>query len=126
LDYAICSANFHPPGTTNPDAVFDFLADFGIPYSAITQGSEPILYRDHGQSGAIPVPPIQSVDTLGAGDFFHGAFCHFILQMTFPEALGQAAAVAARSCQSFGSRSWLRENRLVDGHAHPEMEFPGS
>jgi sugar/nucleoside kinase (ribokinase family) len=110
VDYAICSANFRPPGTSKPDEVFDFLARFGIPYSAITQGAEPILYRDHGQSGAIPVPPIQSVDTLGAGDFFHGAFCHFILQMPFPEALGQAATVAGRSCQSFGSRSWLRED----------------
>jgi sugar/nucleoside kinase (ribokinase family) len=120
VDYAICSANFQPPGTSKPDEVFDFLAGFDIPYSAITQGSEPILYRDglrptfgqRGQSGAIPVPQIQSVDTLGAGDFFHGAFCHFILQMPFPEALGQAAAVAGRSCQSFGPRSWLRENPL--------------
>jgi sugar/nucleoside kinase (ribokinase family) len=110
VDYAVCSANFHPPGMTKPDAVFDFLAGFGISAMAITQGSEPILYRDHGQSGAIPVPQIQSVDTLGAGDFFHGAFCHFVLQMPFPEALGQAAAVAGRSCESFGSRSWLRGN----------------
>jgi sugar/nucleoside kinase (ribokinase family) len=109
VDYAICSANFHPPGTSKPDEVFDFLAEFGIPAIAITQGAGPILYRGLGQSGEILVPPIQSVDTLGAGDFFHGAFCHFILQMPFPEALGQAAVVAGRSCQSFGSRSWLRE-----------------
>jgi sugar/nucleoside kinase (ribokinase family) len=110
VDYAVCSANFRPPNCDAIDSVFDFLTDFGIPYVAITQGSEPILYRDRHQSGKIPVPQIQSVDTLGAGDFFHGAFCHCILQMPFPQALGQAAAVAARSCQSFGSRSWLREN----------------
>jgi sugar/nucleoside kinase (ribokinase family) len=113
VDYAICSANFQPPGTSKPDEVFDFLAGFGIPAMAITQGAGPILYRDrHIKSGVIPVPQMQSVDTLGAGDFFHGAFCHFILQMPFPEALGQAAAVAARSCQSFGSRSWLQQNPL--------------
>ncbi len=112
VDYAICSANFRPPNCDAIDSVFEFLADFGIPDVAITQGAEPILYRAQGQSGAIPVPPIQSVDTLGAGDFFHGAFCHFILQMPFPQALEQAARVAARSCQSFGSRSWLAENLL--------------
>jgi sugar/nucleoside kinase (ribokinase family) len=112
VDYAICSANFHPPGTSNSDEVFDFLASFGIPWMAITQGSEPILYRSLGQSGTIPVPQIQSVDTLGAGDFFHGAFCHFILKMPFPQALAQSAVIAARSCESFGSRSWLRENSL--------------
>jgi sugar/nucleoside kinase (ribokinase family) len=112
VDYAICSANFYPPGTSNPAQVFDFLAGFGISWIAITQGSEPILYRDRGESGEIPVPQIQSVDTLGAGDFFHGAFCHFILQMPFPEALAQAATVAGQSCQSFGSRSWLYKTRL--------------
>jgi sugar/nucleoside kinase (ribokinase family) len=120
VDYAVCAANFRPPNCDSIDSVFDFLADFGIPYAAITQGAEPILYRDglrptfgqRGQSGEIPVPQIQSVDTLGAGDFFHGAFCHFILQMPFPEALGQAAVVAGRSCQSFGSRSWLQQNPL--------------
>jgi sugar/nucleoside kinase (ribokinase family) len=110
VDYAICSANFHPPGTSKPDEVCDFLAGFGIPTIAITQGAGPILYRGLGQSGEILVPQIQSVDTLGAGDFFHGAFCHFILQMSFPEALAQAAMVAGRSCQSFGSRSWLQKN----------------
>jgi sugar/nucleoside kinase (ribokinase family) len=112
VDYAICSANFQPPGTTNPAAVFDFLAGFGIPYMAITQGAKPILYREQARSGEILVPQIQSIDTLGAGDFFHGAFCHFILQMPFVQALERSAQVAARSCQSFGSRSWLRENPL--------------
>jgi sugar/nucleoside kinase (ribokinase family) len=113
VDYAICSANFQPPGTTTPDSVFDFLANFGIARAAITQGAQPILYRNrHIKSGVIPVPQIQSVDTLGAGDFFHGAFCHFILQMPFTAALARAAAVAARSCQSFGSRSWLQQNPL--------------
>ncbi len=112
VDYAICSANFRPPNCEAIESVFDCLADFGIPDVAMTQGAEPILYREPGRSGKIPVPQIRSVDTLGAGDFFHGAFCHFILQMPFPEALGQAAAVAARSCQSFGPRSWLAENRV--------------
>ncbi len=113
VDYAICSANFRPPNCDSIDSVFDCLADFGIPYAAITQGAEPILYRDRGQSGEIPVPQIQSIDTLGAGDFFHGAFCHFMLQMPFPQALAQAATVAGRSCQSFGPRSWLDENQLL-------------
>jgi sugar/nucleoside kinase (ribokinase family) len=113
VDYAVCSANFRPPNCDSIDSVFNFLGNFGIPYAAITQGSEPILYRGLGQSGEISVPQIQSIDTLGAGDFFHGAFCHFILQMPFSEALGQAAAVAARSCQSFGSRSWLRQHPLL-------------
>ncbi len=102
VDYAICSANFMPPNCENK--VFEFLETFGIPFTAITQGAKEILYYDRGQFGSIAVPTIQAVDTLGAGDIFHGAFCHFTLQQNFPNALSNAAKIAARSCQYFGTR----------------------
>jgi sugar/nucleoside kinase (ribokinase family) len=103
VDYAICSANFMPPDCTGN--VFEYLATFGIPFAAVTHGSQAILYCDRGQCGAIEVPVIQAVDTLGAGDIFHGAFCHYILHQDFPTALSSAAKIAARSCESFGTRS---------------------
>jgi sugar/nucleoside kinase (ribokinase family) len=106
VDYAICSANFMPPDLS-PDCagdVFDYLATFGIPFAAVTRGPQAILYCDREQSGAIEVPVIQAVDTLGAGDIFHGAFCHYILQQDFPQALSNAAKIAARSCEVFGTR----------------------
>jgi sugar/nucleoside kinase (ribokinase family) len=108
VDYAICSANFLPPNCVpnSPEAVFKFLADFEIPHAAITRGAKSILYSDRGQSGSIEVPVIQAVDTLGAGDIFHGAFCHFILQQSFPTALANASTVAARSCEYFGTRPY--------------------
>jgi sugar/nucleoside kinase (ribokinase family) len=109
VDYAICSANFLPPACVEVGEVFDFLEDFAIPYMAITQGDQPILYNDRGNLGKVAIAPIQAVDTLGAGDIFHGAFCHWILQVDFVTALGQAATVAGRSCQSFGTRSWMRQ-----------------
>jgi sugar/nucleoside kinase (ribokinase family) len=113
VDYAICSANFLPPACVGSGEVFDFLEDFAIPYAAITQGSQPILYHDRGRSGQIAVPAIRAVDTLGAGDFFHGAFCHYILQMPFESALAQAAQVAARSCQHFGTRTWMTHTQSI-------------
>jgi sugar/nucleoside kinase (ribokinase family) len=109
VDYAICSANFLPPACVAVGEVFDFLEDFAIPYAAITQGDQPILYNDRGSLGQMAIVPIQAVDTLGAGDIFHGAFCHWILQVDFVTALGQAAAVAGRSCGYFGTRSWMRQ-----------------
>jgi sugar/nucleoside kinase (ribokinase family) len=107
VDYAICSANFHPPNCHSEAEVFAYLHALGIPHIAITHGEQPITYSSHGQSGAIAVPPIQAVDTLGAGDIFHGAFCHYILQASFTDALEQAAKVAARACQYFGTRRWM-------------------
>ncbi|MBD2119420.1 sugar kinase [Trichocoleus sp. FACHB-262] len=107
-DYAICSANFHPPDCCDLAAVFAALINLGIRHIAITQGNQPIQFYDAGEREAIAPPQVEVVDTLGAGDIFHGAFCHFILQTNFREALMAAAKVAAQSCTGFGTRHWLR------------------
>lgn len=109
VDYAICSANFYPPQCRNSRDVFDFLQKMGVAHIAITQGEQPIKYLDGGEIATIPIPAIKAVDTLGAGDIFHGAFCNYILQEDFPTALSHAAQIASNSCQSFGTRSWLSQ-----------------
>lgn len=109
INYAICSADFHPPGCHDTQATLDYLKQT-LPKSAhiaITQGDQPILYWQ-GATGTVSVPKITPADTLGAGDIFHGAFCHFILHSDFPQALAQAAQVAATACQSFGTRAWMQ------------------
>ncbi|MBP5972545.1 sugar kinase [Brasilonema sp. CT11] len=107
VDYAICSANFHPPNCETEDEVFSYLSGFGICHIAITHGEKPIRYLEDGKAGVIDVPAVQAVDTLGAGDIFHGAFCHHILQESFITALQQAAHMTALSCQFFGTRRWM-------------------
>jgi sugar/nucleoside kinase (ribokinase family) len=52
------------------------------------------------------------VDTLGAGDFFHGALAFRIASMglddaRFADDLAYAARVAGESLASFGTRAWL-------------------
>jgi sugar/nucleoside kinase (ribokinase family) len=108
VDYAICSANFYPPGCSNSEEVMAYLAAVGIPHIAITQGEKFILYYSLGVSGQIQVPQINAVDTLGAGDVFHGAFCHYILRQNFTDALAAAAKIASYSCQFFGTRQWMK------------------
>ena len=55
----------------------------------------------------------QVADTLGAGDFFHGALVHRLSAggdldaAALRSALAFAAATAARSIASFGTRDWL-------------------
>ncbi len=110
VDYAVCSANFYPPNCdTHPEAIA-YLRAAGIPHIAITHGEKPIEYFCEGISGQLSVPCIDAVDTLGAGDVFHGAFCHFILEHTFTDALVASAKVAAHSCQFFGTRQWMTSN----------------
>jgi sugar/nucleoside kinase (ribokinase family) len=108
VTYAICSANFSPPDGLSPSDAMRYLSETTpIPTIAITHGGDPIQYWSQGETGEVAVPSIQPVDTLGAGDIFHGAFCHWILQTSFVEALEQASAIAAFACQSFGTRQWL-------------------
>ena len=108
VDYAICSANFYPPGCYHYDDVFNFLQDKGVPNIAITNGERPIQYLNRGEISTLSVSRVDTVDTLGAGDIFHGAFCHYILSSDFPTALSLAAKTASKSCQFFGTRSWLK------------------
>lgn len=108
IDYAVCSANFYPPRCRNCEDVFDYLQAMDISQIAITGGEQPIQYFEGGKINIIPVPSIKAVDTLGAGDIFHGAFCHYILQENFSTALTQAAQIASKSCQTFGTRDWYR------------------
>lgn len=107
VDYAICSANFHPPHCHSEAEVFAYLQALEIPHITITHGEQPITYSSQGQSGTIAVPAIEPVDTLGAGDIIHGAFCHYILQADFTQALKQSAKIAAEACKYFGTRRWM-------------------
>jgi sugar/nucleoside kinase (ribokinase family) len=114
IDYAICSANFYPPTCQNTDQVCNYLQNYKIPHFAITQGAKPIIYHSLGQRGEIPVPTIKAVDTLGAGDIFHGAFCHYLLdnnldEHSFPKSLSQAVRIAQLSCQYFGPHQWMKD-----------------
>ncbi len=107
VDYAICSANFYPPDCDNSQEVFAYLNQMGIAHIAITHGEKPIQYLSKSEIKMLDVPKIQSADTLGAGDIFHGAFCNYVLQETFTSALEEAAKIAALSCESFGTRRWM-------------------
>lgn len=108
VDIAICSENFAPPGITGPAPVLRYLRDRGIQHAAITRGEQPILYSSRDGEGAIPIGDVDVVDTLGAGDIFHGAFCYYYAKSaSFIAALESAARVATRSCQSLGTRSWM-------------------
>ena len=108
VTYAICSANFYPPTCQSLQDVYQYLLSFNIPYIAISAGEKPIQYYSMGIYGEIPINATKVVDTLGAGDVLHGAFCHYIREDSFIVALEKAALIASLSCQSFGTREWMK------------------
>jgi sugar/nucleoside kinase (ribokinase family) len=112
IDIAIVSGRFVPPGAGQGPAPAIAHLRRTIAAVAVTGGSGPILWSAGGASGEIVPPTVEAIDTLGAGDIFHGAFCHaFALSRDFPAALAAAAKVAALSCASLGPRAWIAELR---------------
>jgi len=114
VDVAVVSDAFRPPRTdSNPASVFAYLRARGVMWSAITRGADSILYMCPGGSGEVEVPRVDGVvDTLGAGDFFHGALAYRVATLglsgdRFPEDLAFAADVVAGSLTTFGTRAWL-------------------
>ncbi|MBP0011204.1 MULTISPECIES: PfkB family carbohydrate kinase [unclassified Roseofilum] len=107
-DTVITSANFYPPGCDTHEQVMAYLIDLGIPQIAITQGEGAIAYYTQGKQSHIAVPQGSAVDTLGAGDILHGAFCYYSLELDFAEALAQSAKIASASVQQFGTRAWMK------------------
>ena len=113
VDIAICSEDYRPPGCRDVKDVFEFLGQGGIRRIAITRGSNGIRFIDHDGRGRVASPKIRAVDTLGAGDIFHGAFCYYLSQpgCEFREALSAAARVASFSCRYSGTRLWMEKFR---------------
>ncbi|MDB9525476.1 PfkB family carbohydrate kinase [Oscillatoria sp. CS-180] len=106
----IASANFAPPDRKTEWDAIAYLQSLDVPYSAVTRGDQSILYSTPSASSELPVPSIQPVDTLGAGDVFHGAFCYgYADRLDFLNALNFGAEIAAIACQSFGTRQWIQK-----------------
>ena len=80
----------------------------GISRWAMTLGAGGVAWRDGSCWGNIEPVPVDAIDTLGAGDIFHGAFCYaFSRTGLFVDALASANRIAAESCTSLGTRSWM-------------------
>jgi sugar/nucleoside kinase (ribokinase family) len=108
---AICSERFYVPSGTAPGDVIAYLHDGGIPRVAITRGGKAILYSEEGRRDSLSVAEIEAVDTLGAGDIFHGAYCYYSRNTgSFRDALQKAAEIAGRSCAFFGTREWMTQS----------------
>ena len=73
-------------------------------FLAGTRGPRGTIWLDErGELQQTPAFPVHTVDTLGAGDIFHGAFALAITEnQTVPDALCFASAAAALKCTRFG------------------------
>ncbi|WP_319502803.1 PfkB family carbohydrate kinase [uncultured Draconibacterium sp.] len=108
VDIAICSADFMPPKSKNRKELFDFMTAKNVNSVAISNGDSEIEFLLKEKKGTVAVPKVEVKDTLGAGDFLHGAFCYYYVESTdFERAIQQAALLASFTCSFEGTRKWL-------------------
>jgi len=91
-------------GITDNLKALQKMATLTSSFLAVTRGPKGTLWLDeHGHPKETPAFPVHTVDTLGAGDIFHGAFAlEFAGGKSVPEALRFASAAAALKCTRYG------------------------
>ncbi len=84
-------------------------------FAGVTLGAGGFVWHEHGTAHRIGVPDVQVVDTLGAGDVFHGAYAYALgCRMDTASAARFASATAALKCTRFGGRSGTPTHAEVD------------
>ena len=106
----VASADFRTPGADSTATTADALVAGGAPLVVTTAGADPVSWWADGAHGTVSVPEVLAVDTLGAGDVFHGAFAATFTSATklsLAERVAFASRVAAIRCAHVGPRGWI-------------------
>ena len=105
----VCSNDFRMPGTDSAAGMAAAMMDRGVRTVVVTRGGDPVRWWSDGDSGSVPVDPVVVVDTLGAGDAFHGAYSYFSTRHRsgVAERIERSAGVAGLRCSVVGPRAWL-------------------
>ena len=119
VDYLVASSEF-PTAWTGQDDPFKALElmqrEYGMKVAAMTLGAHGALARENGEFFYSPAFVVNCVDTTGAGDVFHGAFCYAVLQeMPMRDALEFSNAMAALNCTALGARGGIRGLEEIRG-----------
>lgn len=97
------------------------VASLGPSVVARSRGAGPVDVLVAGERFEVPVPEVQVVDTLGAGDVLHGALAVWLADGRALDAASTAAgitwaaAVASASCTAPGARAWAADPATLRG-----------
>jgi sulfofructose kinase len=135
VDYVVGSTEFPARWTAESDpfrALERIQNEYQMRVAAMTLGPYGALAREDGRFVYSPGFVVNCVDTTGAGDVFHGAFCYSVLKgATVRDALEFSNAMAALNCTQLGARGGIAsagEARDLmhrgERRAHPDFSPP--
>ncbi len=96
-------------GTDDPAEGLRRIAQETDAWVAVTRGPDGVVWLEpDGQVARLPAFTVDVVETLGAGDVFHGALAlHLAEEHREPEAVRRACAAAALKCARAGGRDGI-------------------
>ncbi|HEU0123520.1 MAG TPA: PfkB family carbohydrate kinase [Bryobacteraceae bacterium] len=113
VDYLITSSEFPVRWTGEGDpfrALIMIQEEYGMKVAAMTLGSFGSIARMDGKFCYSPAFVVNCVDTTGAGDVFHGAYCYGVLQgLSMRDTLDLSNAMAALNCTAIGARGGISD-----------------
>jgi len=135
VDYLVASSEFPSRWTQKPDpfrALTMIQDEYGMRVAAMTLGADGSLARVDGRFLYSPGFVVDCIDTTGAGDVFHGAFCYAVIEsMPVREALEFSNAMAALNCSALGARGHIASlpeaqafARGAERRVNPDFERP--
>jgi sulfofructose kinase len=84
------------------------IREMGPQHVVITLGARGLASMDGDRFRRMPAFPVEVVDTTGAGDVFHGAFCQgLVLGLDIEQDLAFASAAASLKCRRLGGRAGI-------------------
>ncbi len=115
VDYLVASAEFPSrwTGEEDPFRALELIqAEYRMKVAAMTLGSWGALALRQSRFYYSPGFVVPCLDTTGAGDVFHGAFCYGLLgDYDLEESLEFANAMAALNCRAMGARGGIASAR---------------
>ena len=132
VDYLIASTQFLPlvTGRADPFQVLEYMArEHRVPTPGMTLGRDGALLYQAGRFFYSPGFVVETVDTTGAGDVFHGAFAYALLAgWEIARSLDFANAMAALNCTVLGARGGIKsraeaEHLMATGRRHSNATY---
>ena len=118
VDYLVASSSWPGKWTGEKDpflALARLQREYSLCISAMTLGERGSLALQQGRWTYSSAFEVRCVDTTGAGDAFHGAFCYAMLAgMEMQSVLDFSNAAAALNCTAIGARGHIPLRSEVD------------
>jgi sulfofructose kinase len=96
-------------------AALTAVREHGCRVAAVTRGKQGVLWLDDSGVQRQPAFAVNTVDTTGAGDVFHGAYALAIAEgQTVSAAMRFAGAVAAKKCTVKGGRAGIPDRAQAE------------